>query len=86
MVSIGITEETRRKRNITFHSHRHFLNSLLINGNIPHQKIQSITGYLTVEITQHYYHLDDMQDVQKVQESLFAPQLPETPKVSGAMH
>lgn len=86
MASIGITEKTRRERNITFHSHRHFLNSLLINANIPLQKIQSITGHLTAEMTQHYYHLDDMQDVQKVQESLFASLLLESPKVSGARH
>ncbi len=72
MASIGIAEETRKERNITFHSHRHFLNSLLINANIPLQKIQSITGHLTAEMTQHYYHLDDMQDVQKVQEELFS--------------
>lgn len=72
MSTIGITEEVRRERNITFHSHRHFLNSLLINANIPLQKIQSITGHLTAEMTQHYYHLDDMQDVQRVQEGLFS--------------
>ena len=71
MTLIGITEKIRQTRNITFHSHRHFLNSLLINANIPVQKIQSITGHLTAEMTQHYYHLDDMQDVQKVQERVF---------------
>jgi len=70
--SIGITENIRRMRNITFHSHRHFLNSLLINSNIPLQKIQSITGHLTQEMTQHYYHLDEMEDVQRVQERLFS--------------
>lgn len=71
MNSIGIGEEARRARNITFHSHRHFLNSLLVNANIPLQKIQSITGHLTAEMTQHYYHLDDMKDVQQVQERVF---------------
>jgi len=71
MEDIGISEKERRERNITFHSHRHFLNSLLVNANIPIQKIQSITGHLTAEMTQHYYHLDDMRDVQQVQEGIF---------------
>jgi integrase len=72
MALIGISEESRKLRNISFHSHRHFLNSLLINANIPLQKIQSITGHLTAEMSQHYYHLDDMKDVQMVQEELFS--------------
>jgi integrase len=71
MKAIGITSGIRKERNITFHSHRHFLNSLLINSNIPLQKIQKITGHLTQEMTQHYYHLDEMTDVQKVQDELF---------------
>lgn len=72
MQEIGISEEKRRARNITFHSWRHFLNSLLINAKIPLQKIQSITGHLTAEMTQHYYHIDDMQDVRQIQENLFS--------------
>ena len=32
---IGIDETERTERNITFHSWRHFLNSLLINAKIP---------------------------------------------------
>jgi len=67
---IGISKEERKKRNITFHSHRHFLNSLLINAKIPLQKVQSITGHLTAEMSQHYYKLDDMADVLKITESI----------------
>jgi hypothetical protein len=46
----------------------------LINAKIPLQKIQSLTGHLTDEMTQHYYHADinEMGDVlQAVQNSLF---------------
>jgi integrase len=71
MSEIGITEEERRARNITFHSWRHWLNSLLINARIPLQKIQSITGHVTTDMSQHYYHLDDMEDVLELQESIF---------------
>jgi len=68
---IGIDKAERKRRNITFHSWRHFLNSLLINSKIPIQKIQSITGHMTAQMTSHYYHIDDMMDVRNVQNSLF---------------
>jgi integrase len=72
MRKIGITENIRRERNITFHSWRHWFNSLLVNAKIPLQKVQSLTGHLTAEMTQHYYHSDDMGDVVKVvNDSLF---------------
>jgi integrase len=70
--AIGISEQERRERNITFHSWRHWFNSLLINAKVPLQKIQSLTGHLTVEMTQHYYHLDELSDVvQVVEDTLF---------------
>ena len=68
---IGIDDAKRRERNITFHSWRHWLNSLMINAKIPLQKIQSITGHRTERMTSHYYHLDDMADVRALQESIF---------------
>jgi integrase len=72
MRKIGISEQERRERNITFHSWRHWFNSLLINAKVPLQKIQAMTGHLTNEMTQHYYHIDDMSDVvQTIQDTLF---------------
>ena len=71
LARIGITDEIRRARNITFHSWRHFFNSLLVNARVPLQKIQSMTGHLTAEMTQLYYHPDDMEDVKAVQKSIF---------------
>ncbi len=69
---IGIDEGTRLTRNITFHSWRHWFNSLLVNAKVPLQKIQSLTGHLSPEMTQLYYHVDDMGDVvQAVQDTLF---------------
>lgn len=47
MRKIGIPEQERRERNITFHSWRHWFNSLLINARVPIHKIQSLTGHLT---------------------------------------
>jgi len=68
--SIGISESERQQRNIVFHSFRHYLNSLLVNAKIPLQKIQSITGHLSPEMTQRYYHVDDMSDVREVQNQI----------------
>ncbi len=73
MKQIGIDNKQRQERYITFHSWRHWFNSLLVNAKIPLQKIQSLTGHLTMEMTQHYYHSDDMGDViGVVQDSLFS--------------
>lgn len=58
-------------RNITFHSWRHFANSIMINARIPMQKVMSVTGHLTPEMVKSYYHADDFSDVRKLQEDLF---------------
>lgn len=71
MRKIGIDDRQRQDRNITFHSWRHWFNSLLINAKIPLQKIQALTGHLTSEMTQHYYHGDDMDDVKQIVGSIF---------------
>ncbi len=68
---IGISGKDRRERNITFHSWRHFLNSYLINAKVPLLKIQSMTGHITTQMTEHYYHVDDMADVRSIQQTIF---------------
>lgn len=68
---IGIGDAERRRRNLTFHSWRHFLNSLLINAKIPLLKVQSVTGHSTDRMTAHYFHPGDMADVLQIQESIF---------------
>jgi integrase len=69
---IGIDEDERKARNITFHSHRHFLNSLLINAKVPLQKVQNIVGHGSVEMSNHYYRIDDMADVLMITDSLLS--------------
>jgi integrase len=61
----------RKERNITFHSHRHFFNSLLVESRVPIQKIQQLTGHLSVEMTQRYYHTSAMEDVEEIQRRTF---------------
>ncbi len=68
---IGIDEAERKKRNITFHSWRHWFNSLLINEKIPLQKVQEVIGH-TDRMSKHYYHLNDMQDIGQIQENIIS--------------
>lgn len=67
---IGIGKEEQKNRNIDFHSWRHFFNSALINARVPIQKVQAITGHLTDEMTSNYYHLDELNDIKSIQNSI----------------
>jgi len=73
MRAAGISDIDRRKRNISFHSWRHFYNSVLVNGRIPLVKLQSIVGHTSDRMTATYYHADDMADVQGVVSQVFKP-------------
>ncbi|ORC32631.1 hypothetical protein B4O97_16335 [Marispirochaeta aestuarii] len=71
LVRIGITERIRIQRNITFHSHRHFFNTLLLESRVPIEKIQRLTGHMSKSMTSHYYHIDGMEDVAEAQRRMF---------------
>jgi integrase len=72
LVTIGIDEEERKARAITFHSWRHFLNSIS-RGRVPDEKLRLMTGHRTEEMTEHYTHLleEDYTEIRKVQEDVF---------------
>jgi integrase len=71
---IGISAEEKRKRNLTFHSWRHFLNTLLRMSNVADGKVQKVTGHLSMKMTEHYTHFDARQftEVRNVQAELLA--------------
>ncbi|MBP7583993.1 MAG: site-specific integrase [Spirochaetes bacterium] len=73
---IGIGETVRRERNLSFHSLRHFANSLFISSGIPLLKVQAMIGHKSIDMSKRYYHIgvDDMADIRNVQESLFKMQ------------
>ncbi|MGO9409763.1 MAG: tyrosine-type recombinase/integrase [Spirochaetia bacterium] len=70
--AIEIGEKERQTRRVTFHSHRHFLNTALRSAKVPDALVQRVTGHATQEMTEHYSHfaLEDFRDVMKVQERL----------------
>jgi integrase len=71
MVKIEIDEAARVARSLTFHSWRHFFNSMLINNQINKFKVQSLTGHVTDAMTANYYHADEYKDVLDLQEKIF---------------
>ena len=70
--SIGISTEMRKKRNVTFHSWRHWYNSNM-RGKIPEFKLRHLTGHKSEEMSDLYTHfrIEDFSDVLQIQEELF---------------
>ena len=69
----GISNEERRKRQISFHSWRHFFNSLCRRSGVPDPLLRKWTGHRTEQMTELYSHFTagDFGEIVKVQESLF---------------
>ncbi|MBW8003873.1 MAG: site-specific integrase [Planctomycetes bacterium] len=69
---IGVSEEQRKERNVTFHSWRYFYNSFL-RGKVADVKLQHLTGHRTQEMTDHYtsFRIEDFEDVIRIQENFF---------------
>jgi integrase len=78
MTTIGIPPEEQKKRNICFHSWRHFFNTIMRANNISDGKLQKLTGHKSMAMTEHYTHFkaDDFQDVKEIQEKIL--QMPTT--------
>ncbi len=72
MRRIGISEEDRRARRVTFHSHRHWYNTLL-RGKIHDAKLRALTGHGGEVIQNHYTHFrpEDFKDVEKICQDFF---------------
>ena len=77
--AVGIPEVERRKRGITFHSHRHFLNTLLRSHGVPGSKVRQVTGHRTPSMSDWYthYRASDFQEVVAVQEKLLPEEMKE---------
>ena len=69
---IGISEIERRERRITFHSHRHFLNTFYRSRGVPDIKVRMITGHRSQRMSDRYTHFRaaDFVEVLEVQAAL----------------
>ena len=58
----------------------HLLNTLLLMSDVAEKKVQSVTGHLTTEMTEHYTHFDTRQftEIRNVQAGLLTFKEPET--------
>ena len=68
--SIGISAEERQARSISFHSSRHFYNTLLVNSNVPQLVIQDVMGHKSSSMTRNYLKDVELSPVVKVMEVL----------------
>ena len=66
-VHTGMTDDERLKRNLTFHSIRHFFNTYLVSKGIQEIKVKSIMGHSSGKgsMTERYtnfqpYHFQDV--------------------------
>ena len=69
---IGIPEVERKQRGVTFHSHRHFLNTLLRSRGVPDSKVRIITGHRSERMSDRYTHFQtaDFAEVVELQGEL----------------
>ena len=69
---IGISKEEREKRNITFHSYRHFFNTYCRANNVTDDKVRAVTGHKTQAMVDNYTHfnINDFKEILDVQETI----------------
>lgn len=58
LVNIGISEDERKSRDITFHSYRHKANTKLRESGISDAVIRKIIGHKSSMMTENYSHID----------------------------
>ena len=51
--AIGITKEEQRRRNLTFHGHRHWFNSMM-RGKVDDYALRRLTGHSSAAMTEKY--------------------------------
>lgn len=84
LARIGISDNERKRRQVSFHSWRAFANTYFRSYGVPDAKVQQITRHETQKMTEHYsdFHLEDFKEVSEAQASLaallLAPPLSET--------
>jgi integrase len=83
---IGIDEAEQKRRNLTPHAWRYFLNTNLRAGGVADAKVQSITGHKSQSMTERYtrFYTGEFAEVRSVQDTLLLPIGEETAADGGA--
>lgn len=74
LAKIGLDDKKRRARNISFHSLRHYYNSM-IRGEVSDGILRKMTGHATEEMTDHYSHATQ-SDIDAIRSALEKKILP----------
>ena len=71
LYQIGISDTERKIRNLTFHSLRHFANSIFSN-QAEQRIVMNVIGHKSVSMNKHYDHVDDKEyyPIRKAQNKL----------------
>jgi integrase len=79
---IGINEAEIKRRALTLHSWRHYLNTELLKQGLTISQVQGVTGHKSVGMTERYNHLEASQitDVMKAQAAIAGTQKTEKEK------
>jgi integrase len=73
LTAAGIAAGERKARALSFHSWRHFCNSLLVNRGLPVLRAQQVIGHTSLKMTENYLHPgQDFSDVLAIQGELFS--------------
>jgi len=70
---LGIDEKTRKEKGFSFHSRRHYFNTVMRSNNIADSKLQKLTGHKSSKMTDNYTHFrhTDFEDVGMIQTKIF---------------
>jgi integrase len=73
---IGIDANEKRRRNLTPHAWRYFLNTNLRARGVADAKVQSITGHKSQSSTERYtqFYTEEFTEVRAIQETLLLPE------------
>ena len=73
---IGIDAEEKKKRNLTPHAWRYFLNTNLRAKGVPDAKVQAVTGHKTQDMTERYtqFYTEEFTEVRAIQDTLLLPE------------
>jgi integrase len=82
----GIGRAEAKRRGLTFHGWRHFLNTELLQYGLTLEQVQGVTGHISKKSSAVYTHIDPRQitDVIKAQEVISGKTKKEPPKADNA--
>ncbi|RDG33216.1 hypothetical protein DV872_06015 [Oceanispirochaeta sp. M1] len=66
---MGMRADEIKEKNISFHSWRHYFNTIMRSNNITDSKLQKMTGHKSAQMTDYYthYEIEDLKEIAEIQ-------------------